>query len=1702
MGVRGGRWPRKCSHPSMVMHEPEAPAMDAGSRGSATDAPVKDEFTDISLVGDAKPTPSSGSSSPRSAKYAVRATSKDQEHSENAELPRARGHTKSSLVTSPRLKQPDSPRASDGEGSGMENMCFEVVKKSVYKDKAAGKTLLQRLRGVAGSGTKQKYMLAARDAQVMAMVSPPSATDASNRSVREEDVSCSESESERTSVEITMEEEEPIQVAVEGGDAAPHRRGNNDTAHALSNGQQQEPQRRDTDMPGPQVVIHSADIESDSSVGFATLNPVVGRKGQTKQPISPAAAAAVPSLQEIPLAQQSSSNQTSKWTIVINALGASGLAKPEKFGTQSSLLEMKLCELADDQPSSGSIMRTVLHKKGGSEAHWNQQFTASLRSKEKQFLHISVKTDSKILIGEARVLLHEVSDLFYDQFYTLRRSIKNVEEGATESCGHVHLQLKITEASKMAMTMVVPPLQLPFPSATPPAVKAIPSVDVVVPAMLKNGGLLFKIPYHQHSLASAAPKRQWVTVHRRQTDGSCIITWCDPGESDEKQHFMELRSVVEVREGHGTKAFEKQLHSHPGIVGEKAKCFSLISSTRTLDLVASSKEEAHVWVTALRQLLFPVDNGLNGDAQSSARVMNNYMMSALSPRDNGPPNKTRIASWRNEIFHYARKRMLDEISNCLEDGCPVDLLETGSGDTLLMIACRGGDPELVELCLMWRAKNDPHPEFGETALQVAVNNGHSKCVELLLTTAAKSDMDSEIVNHIDSNNDAPLHVAARRGDLPCLQLLLHHGADICVVEEFGRTPLHCAVGAGYYDCVAYLLDVGGDSVLNAGDHDGDTSLHYAALAGNESIVRLLVESAADVFATNVHGETAYDIAVREKRSKCVELMAQYYLTGAREESPSPASRNEPASALLLKQQELEVEEDQCVNREKESEDEQITLLPLRSSVPATVDRWAEDEEGSPLQNSPPASYLDRNAAHSRSGPVPLSPSAQIREALSRSQRNLFGPSSNSVRTDPHMIHSARSEVQSHPVDYDRRPHTARIDRDHVRDDHRLQHYEHAHPMSARHIHQDGHVDEWGVPHAAWLRHRSQSAMSIGSIDAHGAGDGSRSMFSRRSNSADMTPPMRIPQQHMQGRSPPDPPPRAPAVVEWDTFYTEDGYPYYVHRFTGVSQWENPFPPAHVPPPPAMSAFSAETLSADSVVRMRLAEARKAKPTSHGGLTSPTKRLPDGFGVANHMGYSAGQYRASQFVSHASVPAWIEQPVHPVQARLMPYPAPRSPTSSSNEQFLHSAPRVAQPTDPRMNQAPPLSFHSSHASGNHLHTSGSTNMSISPRSTEQSPAKSVNATAILDEPQHPTSEHEAPSSRYQAKTGMKLTIDTTATPEKDGKSQIFRTYCLMNAETETRPVYIPSPRNRSPQAKAQPTEETEGSFQKSRPSSPRGRSKSIQMMELKRANNLAIALSNFKICDNYDPIIQAIASMDEKLVRPELLSCLQRFFPTEEEAQMLRKFSGSIGSLGKAERFLYQLLQVADIQLRIDVFLFKLEFPKSHRSLQTRIQTVKRACRDLVENFSFVQALDQFFTEWKPKSLHTFQSNRDVFRKTFLRELDQKLSSFRTDIEKAANVDLMELQMLLNRMVTGLRKAQTFGDRSNPNNKAAEPHEIAAQDITQRFLCENRSTVNDLESEFEAMGLWEDKLLATFGESRATSQLQDVLTTILELLPAK
>ncbi|CAM9284462.1 unnamed protein product, partial [Choristocarpus tenellus] len=240
-------------------------------------------------------------------------------------------------------------------------------------------------------------------------------------------------------------------------------------------------------------------------------------------------------------------------------------------------------------------------------------------------------------------------------------------------------------------------------------------------------------------------------------------------------------------------------------------------------------------------------------------------------------NKT-LQTWRQRLFLYLRQGRTKAATALFDEGCPIDLMEPGTGDTALMLACRLGAVDLVKECLDRGGHNDPHPKFGQTALQAAVAAGREDCAKKILDVAALSGANTIIVNHEDPNQETPLHVASSMGYRGIVEVLLHHGANLKLTGRRRTTSLHVAAARGHREVLACLLDAGGDVVIEEVDERGERPLHVAAAAGHTSCVKLLLETAAEPNMPDSEGHTPYILASNHGHLAITRLIQAYVPT--------------------------------------------------------------------------------------------------------------------------------------------------------------------------------------------------------------------------------------------------------------------------------------------------------------------------------------------------------------------------------------------------------------------------------------------------------------------------------------------------------------------------------------------------------------------------------------------------------------------------------------------------------------------------------------------------------------------------------------------------------------------------------------------------------------------------------------------------------
>uniref|UniRef100_A0A672NUJ3 Ankycorbin-like n=1 Tax=Sinocyclocheilus grahami TaxID=75366 RepID=A0A672NUJ3_SINGR len=116
-----------------------------------------------------------------------------------------------------------------------------------------------------------------------------------------------------------------------------------------------------------------------------------------------------------------------------------------------------------------------------------------------------------------------------------------------------------------------------------------------------------------------------------------------------------------------------------------------------------------------------------------------------------------------------------------------------------------------------------------------------------------------------------LHVAATRGQVECLAVILAHGADVSLQDASGFTALHLAAKNNHPECAKKLLQT--KCVVDAPDSFGRTTLHHAAASGDTVIVQLLCEHKCHVNLKDSDGFTPLLLSARHAHADvCQSLL--------------------------------------------------------------------------------------------------------------------------------------------------------------------------------------------------------------------------------------------------------------------------------------------------------------------------------------------------------------------------------------------------------------------------------------------------------------------------------------------------------------------------------------------------------------------------------------------------------------------------------------------------------------------------------------------------------------------------------------------------------------------------------------------------------------------------------------------------------------
>ncbi|XP_061045164.1 ankycorbin isoform X3 [Eubalaena glacialis] len=195
-----------------------------------------------------------------------------------------------------------------------------------------------------------------------------------------------------------------------------------------------------------------------------------------------------------------------------------------------------------------------------------------------------------------------------------------------------------------------------------------------------------------------------------------------------------------------------------------------------------------------------------------------------------------------------------------------DTNEWNKNDDRLLQAVENGDAEKVASLLGKKgASATKHDSEGKTAFHLAATKGHVECLRVMVTHGVD-------VTAQDTAGHSALHLAAKNSHHECIKKLLQSKCPAESIDSSGKTALHYAAAQGCLQAVQVLCEH--KSPINLKDLDGNIPLLLAVQNGHSEVCRFLLDHGADVNSRDKNGRTALMLACEIGSSNTVEALTK------------------------------------------------------------------------------------------------------------------------------------------------------------------------------------------------------------------------------------------------------------------------------------------------------------------------------------------------------------------------------------------------------------------------------------------------------------------------------------------------------------------------------------------------------------------------------------------------------------------------------------------------------------------------------------------------------------------------------------------------------------------------------------------------------------------------------------------------------------
>ena len=244
---------------------------------------------------------------------------------------------------------------------------------------------------------------------------------------------------------------------------------------------------------------------------------------------------------------------------------------------------------------------------------------------------------------------------------------------------------------------------------------------------------------------------------------------------------------------------------------------------------------------------------------------------------NGADTELSDQHGRTAPYYAAREGHLAALELLLSQGADVQGWSSWESDPLYAAAFNGRTACVQVLlaagCPIITAKKTVF-----TALNGAAQNGHADVLECLLQQGISANAESEPFG------GTPLFIAAVKGQLACMQVLLACGIDIDRPDQDGRTALYDAAGHGQLAALELLLLQG--AKVQGWRSDESDPLCIAAFNGHIACVRALLAAGSPIVTGKKYGYNALNCAAQNGHVDVLQCLLQQGMSANVKSAPS------------------------------------------------------------------------------------------------------------------------------------------------------------------------------------------------------------------------------------------------------------------------------------------------------------------------------------------------------------------------------------------------------------------------------------------------------------------------------------------------------------------------------------------------------------------------------------------------------------------------------------------------------------------------------------------------------------------------------------------------------------------------------------------------------------------------------------------------